>query len=437
MRSATLALLLWLVPALAGAADLVYRIRVADPIGPAVSDHLVRALAEADAAGAACVLVELDTPGGLVDAMRDIVQAILGSPRPVVVYVAPAGARAASAGAIIAMAADVAARAPGTNIGAAHPVGVGGGDGEKTMAEKAVNDMAAYARSIAERRGRNVDWAERAVRESVSASEGEALREGVIDMVAPDTEALLELLDGWEIPGKGVLRLESPEIVEVRQGLRTRVLKTIGDPNIAYLLMLIGLAGLYFELSNPGAILPGVVGGLCLILAFFGFQTLPVNTAGVLLILLSLVFFFLELQIASFGLLGLAGMVALTLGSIMLYEHPAFRISWPVLAAGVLFVGGFFVLAAALVVRSHLNRPRTGADGLTGMEGVVRRELNPTGKVLLRGELWNARSDAVLEPGRRVRVIGVHGLTLEVAPTEQGGETTIAPKQPKSDSAGE
>ena len=409
----------------AGAADLVCHVRVADPIGPGVSGFVARAIEDAEAAGAACTIIELDTPGGLVDSMRDIIQAIFGSPHPVVVYVSPAGARAASAGAIITLAADVAAMAPGTNIGAAHPVGVGGGEGDETMAEKAVNDMAAYARSIAERRGRNVDWAERAVRESVSITEGEALRENVIDMVAPDLDALLELLDGWKVLGRGALQLENPQVVEVKQDLRTRVLKTISDPNIAYILMMIGLVGLYFELSNPGAILPGVVGGLCLILAFFGFQTLPVNTAGVLLILLSLLLFFLELKITSFGLLGLAGLVSLTLGSVMLYEHPAFQVSWQVVVAGVLCVGGFFIAAAALVIRSHMNRPRTGADGLVGAEGVVRRELNPAGKVLLRGELWNARSDGRLEVGQRVRVVGVQGLTLEVAPVEISGEPKV------------
>lgn len=409
----------------ARAADLVYHVRVADPIGPAVSGFVARAIDKAEAEGAVCTIIELDTPGGLVDSMRDIIQSIFGSLHPVVVYVSPAGARAASAGAIIALAADVAAMAPGTNIGAAHPVGVGGGEGEETMAEKAVNDMAAYARSIAERRGRNVDWAERAVRESVSITEGEALRENVIDMVAPDLEGLLELLDGWKVPEKGTLQLENPELVEVEQDLRTRVLKTISDPNIAYILMMIGLVGLYFELSNPGGILPGVVGGLCLILAFFGFQTLPVNTAGVLLILLALLLFFLELKITSFGLLGLAGLVSLALGSVMLYEHPAFQVSWQVVAAGVFFVGGFFILAATLVIRSHMNRPRTGADGLVGAEGVVRREINPAGKVLLRGELWNARSEAALEPGQRVRVVGVKGLTLDVAPVETSGEPKV------------
>ena len=419
----------------ASAADKVYHVRVADPIGPAVSGFVARAIDKAESAGAVCTIIELDTPGGLVDSMRDIIQSIFGSLHPVVVYVSPAGARAASAGAIIALAADVAAMAPGTNIGAAHPVGVGGGEGDETMAEKAVNDMAAYARSIAERRGRNVDWAERAVRESVSITEGEALREDVIDMVAPDLDALLELLDGWKVPEKGTLQLENPELVEVEQDLRTRVLKTISDPNIAYILMMIGLVGLYFELSNPGAILPGAVGGLCLILAFFGFQTLPVNTAGVLLILLSLLFFFLELNISSFGLLGLAGLVSLALGSFMLYEHPAFQVSWQVVVAGVLFVGGFFILAAALVVRSHMSRPRTGADGLEGLEGVVRRELNPAGKVLLRGELWNARSETALEPGQRVRVVGVKGLTLDVAPVETAKELkVIDPKEDLKDS---
>jgi membrane-bound serine protease (ClpP class) len=391
-------------------------VKVSDAIGPGVADFITQAIDEAESAEALGVVIQLDTPGGLAESMRDIVMRILASRLPVVVYVAPGGARAASAGVMITMAADVAAMAPGTNIGAAHPVGAGGKDIDSTMGDKVVNDMVAHARSVAERRGRNADWVEKAIRESVAVTETEALRLGIIDLVADDLDDLLEKIDGRTIPGKGILKTRGANRLVVQETLRTKVLKTLSDPNIAYILMMIGLAGIYFELSHPGAIFPGAVGGICLVLAFFAFQTLPINYAGFLLIALAVVFFILEMKIASFGLLSLAGIVSLVLGSLMLFKSsdPAMRLSWSVILPTVAMVSGFCALVAGLVFRAQIAAPRTGDSGLLGEQGVVKSALTPYGKVFVHGELWNARADTHLSEGARVRVVGVKGLVLTV-----------------------
>lgn len=398
----------------------VVLVRVADAITPATARFIQAGLKKAEGEQAALVVIELDTPGGLVDSMRQIVQDILACPVPVAVFVAPSGARAASAGVMITMAADIAAMAPGTNIGAAHPVGAGGQEIDGKMSEKVVNDMVAHARSVAERRGRNADWVERAIRESVSATETEALRENIVDVVAQDLPDLLRQIDGRMIPGKATLALAGAKVVEHEENLRTRILRAISNPNIAYLLLMIGLAGLYFEFSHPGAIFPGVVGAIALILAFFALQTLPLNFAGVLLIALAVVFFILEMKIASYGLLSLAAIVSLFLGSLMLFEGdgPASRISWEVLLPTVIVVSAFFTGVAYLVFRAQFQRPATGAQGMIGKVGVVKRRLAPEGKVFVHGELWNAVSKEPIEEGGRVRVVGVKGLLLEVEPAE-------------------
>ena len=299
-------------PAAAESRD-VYIVQVADAISPGTADYIKSSIKKAENRQAACIVIQLDTPGGLAESMRQIVQAILASRVPVVVFVAPGGARAASAGVMITMAADVAAMAPGTNIGAAHPVGAGGQDIDGKMSEKVINDMVAQARSVAEQRGRNADWVEDAIRESVSVTESEALKENVIDLIAKNTEDLIRQLNGREIKDKGTLKLDNANKIVMEETLRTKILRTISNPNIAYILMLIGLAGLYFELSHPGAIFPGVIGGISLILAFFALQTLPVNYAGILLILLAIVLFIMEMKIASYGLLSVAGVVCLLL----------------------------------------------------------------------------------------------------------------------------
>jgi membrane-bound serine protease (ClpP class) len=409
-------ILLSALPPGAWAGGDIYTMAISDAIGPGIADFLAQAVQKAEDNDAACLIVELDTPGGLVESMRGMVQVILGSKMPVVVYVSPGGARAASAGVFITLAADVAAMSPGTHIGAAHPVSIG--ESDDTVSEKIVNDLAAFARSIAGRRGRNADWAEKSVRESISITETEALKENVIDLTAENLDDLIRRINGRKVEGKGILNLDKARQVRIEENIRTKILKTISDPNIAYILMMIGLAGLYFELAHPGVIFPGVIGGICLILSFFALQTLPVNYAGILLILLALVFFFLEMKVTSFGMLTLAGMTALVLGSVMLFEgqSPAMRISLKVLIGTCAFISAFFALLAGLVFKAQVLKSRTGADGLVGEIGIVKKDIMPNGKVFVHGELWQARSAHPLAEGSEVRVIRVSGLTLEVSP---------------------
>ena len=407
----------------AGEGD-IYIQRVADAIGPGIADFMAKGIAEADREGAACLIIELDTPGGLVESMRKIVMAIYAAKTPIVVFVSPSGARAASAGVMITMAADIAAMAPGTNIGAAHPVGGGGQEINETMAEKVTNDMVAFVKGIAERRGRNAEWAEKAVRESVSATEKEALEKKVIDIVAEDVDDLIQQIDGMEITDKGVLNLAGAARKEINETIRTKILKTISNPNIAYILMMIGMAGIYFELSHPGAIFPGVVGGIAIVLAFFSFQTLPVNYAGVLLIVLAIVFFIMEMKITSFGLLSVAGVVSLFLGSLMLFEGEGSQagLSWQVLIPTVLVISLFFVTVAGMAFKAQTAKPRTGDRGLFGEIGVVRQKVDLEGKVFVHGELWFARAREPIEEGQKVRVTGVDNLVLEVEPEIVGGK---------------
>jgi len=406
-------------PALAGQ-DTVYIIEVADAIGPATAEFIKSGIKTAEENKAACIIIELDTPGGLAESMRTIVQQILASQVPVVVFVAPGGARAASAGVMITMAADIAAMAPGTNIGAAHPVGVGGKDIDGKMSEKVINDMVAQAKSVAEKRGRNAKWVEDAIRESVSVTETEALKENIIDLVAADTADLIRQLNGRVVKDKGVLKLDNVKRVVLEETLRTKILKTISNPNIAYILMMIGLAGLYFELSHPGAIFPGVIGGIALILAFFALQTLPVNYAGILLIVLAIIFFIMEMKITSYGLLSVAGVVSLLLGSLMLFEGttPDMELSLQVLLPTIILISGFFVAVASLVFRAQMSKPTTGSMGLVGEVGVVKKALTPEGKVFVHGELWNARAQAAVEENVKVRVLKVDNLILEVEPVD-------------------
>lgn len=400
----------------------VYIIKVADAISPGTADFIKTGIKTAEEKAATVIIIELDTPGGLAESMRLIVQNILGSKVPVVVFVSPSGARAASAGVMITMAADVAAMAPGTNIGAAHPVGAGGKDIDGTMSEKIINDMVAQAQSVAEQRGRNAQWVEAAIRESVSVTETEALKENIIDLIAQDTDDLIKQLNGRELRDKGVLNLANPKKVVLEETLRTKILKTISNPNIAYILMMIGLAGLYFELSHPGAIFPGVIGGIALILAFFAMQTLPVNYAGILLIVLAIIFFIMEMKITSYGLLSVAGIVSLLLGSLMLFEAPTadMKLSLRVVLPTVILISGFFVAVASLVFRAQISKPATGSMGLVGEIGVVKKALTPEGKVFVHGELWNARAKEALDQNVKVRVVKVVNLILEVESVDEG-----------------
>lgn len=400
----------------------IYIIKASGAISPAIADFLKQGIKKASDNNVSCIIIELNTPGGLAESMRDIVMAILASRVPVVVYVSPGGARAASAGVMITMAADIAAMAPGTNIGAAHPVGAGGKEIDKVMSEKVINDMVAQARSVANKRGRNAEWVEKAIRESVSVTETEALKQNVIDIVATDMDDLIRQINGREIKDKGVINLDNPTRTILEETIRTKILKIISDPNIAYILMMIGMAGIYFELSHPGAIFPGVVGAIAIVLAFFSFQTLPVNYAGILLIILAMIFFIMEMKIASYGLLSIAGVTSLFLGSLMLFENvsPELRVAWHVLLPTVVVVSAFFVTLASLVFKAQVSKPKTGAKGLVGEIGVVKEDIMPEGKVFVHGELWNATSKNRISKGTKVRVIKVVNLVLDVEPVSIG-----------------
>ncbi len=398
-------------------------ISVDSAITPAVTEYVAKSIERSRADGSAGLIILLDTPGGLDLAMRDIVKELLNPPLPVIVFVSPSGARAASAGVMITMAASVAAMAPGTNIGAAHPVAIGlGGKMDDTMALKVENDAVAYARGIAQQRMRNADWAEQAVRESVSIPAAEALKLNVIDMIASDMEDLLARLDGTTVrlpTGDVTLDTKNAVINYTVMGLRDRVLVALSNPNIAYLLMMIGLAGLYFEFAHPGAILPGVVGGISLILAFFAMQTLPVNYAGIALILFGIILFIAEIKIISHGMLSVAGVISLVLGSVMLFESsaPALRVSLSVMIPTVALVSLFFIAVVTLAVKAQRGKPSTGVEGMIGREGTAITPVHTEGRVLIKGEYWNASSREPIEEGSGVRVVGAVGLKLKVEKT--------------------
>jgi membrane-bound serine protease (ClpP class) len=395
---------------------------IASSINPVTADFLSSAIERAQEENAGLLVVELDTPGGLDSAMRQMVQEIIRTPVPVAVYVFPPGARAASAGVLITLAADIAAMAPGTNIGAAHPVGIGGGGMDNTMAKKVENDAAAYARSLAEKKGRNGDWAEMAVRESASLTETDALKKNVIDLVAPSLAGLLSAVDGRGIEKDGkkiTLRTKGAEVTRIPMGLRHRVLSALADPNIAYILMMVGIYGIFFELSNPGAVFPGIVGGIALILGFYSLQTLSANYAGFLLIALALILFILEIKIASHGALTIGGIISLVLGSLMLFRSsadPYLRISWTVILTMVAASAAFFGTVVTLAVRSQFRRPATGSEGMIGATGVAMADFTGKGKVFVVGELWDARCDTPLRKGQEVIVEGREGMTLVVKP---------------------
>ena len=393
---------------------------IAAPIGPVTADYLAAVIERAEGDNAALLVVELDTPGGLDSAMRQMVQGIIQSRVPVAVYVSPPGARSASAGVLITLASDVAAMAPGTNIGAAHPVNLGGGPMDNTMSRKVENDAAAYARSLAARSGRNADWAESAVRESASLSGKDALEKKVIDLVSPSLADLLEQVDGRTVrKGDAVLtlRTKGAPVTRVPMGLRHRILSALADPNIAYILMMLGVYGIYFELASPGAVFPGVVGGISLVLGFYALQTLSANYAGFLLILLAVLLFFLELKIQSHGALAIGGIVAMVLGSLMLFRRsadPFLRVSWTVLVTMVVLSAIFFSVVISLAVRSQLRKPFSGSEGMVGEEGEAVTDIDGKGKVRVVGELWDARCDRAVRKGEAVTVKGLDGMTLIV-----------------------
>jgi membrane-bound serine protease (ClpP class) len=411
----------------------VVRLRVEDTIQPATQRYIERGLEEAAERDAALVVLELDTPGGLLDSTREITTAITGSAVPVVVWVAPAGARAASAGFFILMSADVAAMAPGTNTGAAHPVSGQGQDMPEDVRDKATNDASAMIRSLASERGRNVDLAVEAVVSSSSFTAQEALDDGLIEVIASSLDELLETLDERQITRfhgaeGGALDLGDATVYEVPPTAAERLLSVLANPNIAYLLMALGMLGIYVEVTHPGGIFPGVVGVIAILLALYSLSVLPVNLAGVALIAFAFVLFLLEVKVTSYGLLSLAGIASFVLGSLMLFDSPipAMRVSLGVVLPTAVVMAFVMVFLLSRVVRLHRQRTITGREGLVDEVGRAVSALEPTGKVLVHGEYWDARATGgPVAAGARVRVVSVDGRTLTVAAADELAEGAV------------
>jgi membrane-bound serine protease (ClpP class) len=408
----------------------VYAIQINGPINPVAAEYIVNSIETATEEEAECLIIELDTPGGLMESTRLITKAMLASEIPVVIFVSPSGARAASAGVFMTYAAHLAAMTTSTNIGAAHPVNIGGGgaDTSNTMMEKVTNDAVAQIKAVAEKRGRNVEWAEEAVRKSVSITEKEALEKNVINFIAPDLDSLLILMNGHEVElphRKTKMKTAGAQIRRIEMNWRHRLLDKISDPNIAYILLLLGIYGIFFELSNPGAILPGVLGGIFLILGFYALQTLPVNWAGLLLILFAIILFILETQITSYGILTIGGIVAMFLGSVMLFTkptsvfEPVIKVSLQIVIAATLLTAAFFSIALGLAVKAHRKQVTTGREGMIGEIGTALTALALEGQVQVHGEIWRAYSDAPIKKGLPVKVIAVSGLQIKVEKADE------------------
>lgn len=388
-------------------------------ISPITAQIMVHAIDEAERHDREALVIRLDTPGGLDTSMREIIKRILVSRVPVVVYVAPSGSRAASAGTFIAMAAHVAAMSPGTSIGAASPVNLGGGISDSTMAHKVRNDAISYIRSLATQRGRNADWAEQAVREGSSLPENDAVKMHVVDLIARDDDDLFRQLDGRKVALAGETRtLHTRDAVRhaLRPSWRQGILSKIVDPNVAYILFMLGFYGLLFELSNPGSILPGVVGGICILLAFLAFQTIPINTTGLALILFAMALFVIDLKVQSHGILTVGGVVSLILGSLLLVggDSGMGRLSLSVVGTMVVCTVAFFVFVLGAAFRAQRRRPVTGIEGLVGERGTALTDLEPAGRVFVHGEYWNAQSEERIERGAAVVVDKVDGMRLRV-----------------------
>jgi membrane-bound serine protease (ClpP class) len=427
----------------AAAPGSVVLLNLSGAVGPATSDYIHRGLEKAKEAKAALVILRMDTPGGLDSAMRKIIQDILASPVPVATFVAPSGARAASAGTYILLASHVAAMAPGTNLGAATPVQIGGtpdpgadkpsrrdDKGKKDekpkpakpgMEEKTLNDAIAYIRSLAQMRGRNEQWAEKAVREAASLQAEEAVKQNVADLIASDVDDLLKKLNGRKIALNGasvVLKTNGLKVVTIDPDWRSRLLSVITDPNVAYILMLLGIYGLFFELWNPGYVLPGVVGGICLLLALYAFQVLPVSYAGLGLILLGLVFMVAEAFLPSFGALGIGGVIAFVIGSIILFDADTagFDIAWQLIAGVTAVSTAFFLGVVSLAMKARQQKIVSGPEAMIGISGEALEKFDGTGRVRVLGEEWQARTRLPVKRGARVIVVGREGLTLIVEP---------------------
>lgn len=415
-----LILILLIIFSLNSYANVVHKITIDGAINPVATEFIIQSIEKAEVADAELLVIEMDTPGGLMASMHEIVKSILASEVPVAVYVAPSGSRAGSAGVFITMAAHIAAMAPSTNIGSAHPVNLGGGqDTSQVMAEKIINDAVASIRSVAEKRGRNADWAEKAIRESANITETEALKQNVIDYIVPLVDSLLSEVDGKVIEvvnGKKTLETRDARIVEQRMTWRQKGLNVLSDPNIAYLLFLLGMAGIFFEIYNPGVVVPGVVGGIAMILALYALQTLPVNYAGLLLIILAVVMFLLEIKVQSYGVLSIGGVVSFVIGSIMLIDSPLpfLQISWQLILGAAITTTAFFVFAVGMAVRAQKKQVTTGKEGLIGEKGKAIEDIKLEGSIEVHGEIWNAIADEKIKKGQKVEIIDVDSKQLIV-----------------------
>jgi len=400
----------------------IYKITIDAPIHPITSEYIVQTIDLAERENAKLLLMTLNTPGGLDTSMREIIEKIVYSKVPVAAYVSPSGARSASAGFFIGVACDIYVMAPGTNTGAAHPVGISitGQSMDKTMEEKVTHDAASYIKTLAEKRGRNIQMAEDAVRKSLSFTEQEALKGGLIDFVARNDGEILDRLEGKTLKRfdgtETTLALKGEAVIDHPMSFRQRFLLTISNPNLAYILLMLGLLGLYFEFAHPGAILPGVLGGISLLLAIFSFQILPINYVGLLLILLAIVLFIVEVKVQSFGVLAIGGVISMVIGSMMLVKspipelRPSLKLIIPV-AAGISTI---FIFLVVIVVRAHARRAVTGKEGMIGEIGVARTDISPGGKVFVHGEIWEAEATEPIAKGERVEVVQVNGLKISV-----------------------
>ncbi|HVB03045.1 MAG TPA: nodulation protein NfeD [Chitinophagaceae bacterium] len=413
-------LFIFIIP-LSSFAQTVYSLKLDGEINPVTQGYIHRGIKSAESNKAVCLIIHLNTPGGLLESTRSIVSDILESRVPVIVYVSPGGAHAGSAGVFITIAANIAAMAPGTNIGAAHPVELHGGY-DSIMNEKVTNDAMAFIRSIAEKRNRDFQWAEQAVHNSVSITDSEALQLHVIDLIAKDTRDLLRQIDGKTVQlNSGPLTLDTrnARIVAIDMKPSEKFLYALSDPNIAYVLLLIGIFGVLFEFFNPGAIFPGVIGGICLIMAFYSMNTLPVNYAGLALIIFAIILFVLEIKIASHGILAIGGIIALFLGSMMLIRTDSsldvIRISLSVIITSVIVTGLFFIFVIGMGLKAQLLKPVTGIEGMIGETGNARETMDPDGTVQVHGEIWNAQSvTGRIEKDAKIKVTAIKNLKLFV-----------------------